>query len=591
MQLFDYFPSVRFDSKVDIEVETTTKFEDASVSGFIIEDAGTSYQVNDILTFDNANTDGIGVSARVSKITGETISAYGFETSGDDFTGKITTSTPHNIVSGDTVYVSYNPIMDETNKQFFVRQFKGIEEIVINQSGSGYDSEIPTTVIIDGDGESAELSAVVNPTGSITNVNIVNSGVGYTTDPRVILSHPQIFKKASYYVSLITSQNYVKVNDVIVNDEKDVFFCGKTLDTNGNEVAFLSKFSELGVKEWEETLESQDGETYTEFVKLDVSGDDIWVVGQNKPNSAILTAYNPDIILAKYTQSIDGLSATLNFQKGYSGISGSTRSDNITTIKKYSDSRYIIGGFTNTNSANPQDAFIASVDPAGSFAAKRKIASASGSEKITDLIILDDAVYFTMETATTDGNADSKVAFGKVLIGTSVITVEWIKEINNTAYSFRDTSLAVDEFDEFYITATLALKSDNNTKDSFWIGKLDTSGDLLWNYRYTVPSGNSIELASRSTIDIFGDLNLAYTRTDSTTGYKTIDTAKIGYDGKLKKHTNTEFNKNNIEGITVNAITSDNSGDTYAFGQTSWNRNEVVCEFASDATDKLIIIH
>jgi|SaaInlV_120m_DNA_3_1039746.scaffolds.fasta_scaffold00199_3 hypothetical protein len=586
LQLFDYFPSVRFDSKVDIEVETTTKFEDASVSGFIIEDAGTSYQVNDILTFDNANTDGIGVSARVSKITGETISAYGFETSGDDFTGKITTSTPHNIVSGDTVYVSYNPIMDETNKQFFVRQFKGIEEIVINQSGSGYDSEIPTTVIIDGDGESAELSAVVNPTGSITNVNIVNSGVGYTTDPRVILSHPQIFKKASYYVSLITSQNYVKVNDVIVNDEKDVFFCGKTLDTNGNEVAFLSKFSELGVKEWEETLESQDGETYTEFVKLDVSGDDIWVVGQNKPNSAILTAYNPDIILAKYTQSIDGLSATLNFQKGYSGISGSTRSDNITTIKKYSDSRYIIGGFTNTNSANPQDAFIASVDPAGSFAAKRKIASASGSEKITDLIILDDAVYFTMETATTDGNADSKVAFGKVLIGTSVITVEWIKEINNTAYSFRDTSLAVDEFDEFYITATLALKSDNNTKDSFWIGKLDTSGDLLWNYRYTVPSGNSIELASRSTIDIFGDLNLAYTRTDSTTGYKTIDTAKIGYDGKLKKHTNTEFNKNNIEGITVNAITSDNSGDTYAFGQTSWNRNEVVCEFASDATDK-----
>ena len=77
-----------------------------------------------------------------------------------------------------------------------------------------------------------------------------------------------------------------------------------------------------------------------------------------------------------------------------------------------------------------------------------------------------------METASTDGNADSKVAFGKVLVGTSVITVEWIKEINNTAYSFRDTSLVVDEFDEFYITSTLALKSDNNTKDSFWIGKL-----------------------------------------------------------------------------------------------------------------------
>ena len=43
-------------------------------------------------------------------------------------------------------------------------------------------------------------------------------------------------------------------------------------------------------------------------------------------------------------QSTDGLSATLNFQKGYSGISGSTRADNVTTIKKYSDTRYIIGG-------------------------------------------------------------------------------------------------------------------------------------------------------------------------------------------------------------------------------------------------------
>ena len=106
------------------------------------------------------------------------------------------------------------------------------------------------------------------------------------------------------------------------------------------------------------------------LIKLDVSGNNIWVVGQNKPNIISLSAYNPDIILCKYVQADDGLSATLSFQKGYAGISGSTRSDNITTIKKYSDTRYIIGGYTNTNSSNPQDAFIASIDSAGSFAAK-----------------------------------------------------------------------------------------------------------------------------------------------------------------------------------------------------------------------------
>ena len=120
------------------------------------------------------------MSARVSRITGETISGFTFETEGDNFIGKLTTSVPHNIVANDNIFVSYNPIMDETNKQFVVRQFKGIEEIVINQSGSGYDSEIPPTIIIDGDGESAELSATVSSTGSISSVDIVNAGVGYT---------------------------------------------------------------------------------------------------------------------------------------------------------------------------------------------------------------------------------------------------------------------------------------------------------------------------------------------------------------------------------------------------------------------------
>ena len=581
LQLFDYFPKVKFDSKVDIEVETTTKFEDASVTGFIIEDAGISYQVDDILVFDNAGTDGSGVSARISKIKGETVSSYNFETVEDKFYGVLTTSNPHNIVSGDSVFIDYTPVMDATNKTFNVRQFKGIEQITIDQAGSGYDSEIPPTIVIDGDGQSGELRANVTATGAINVVDIINSGSGYTRNPRVILSHPQVFKRADYYVSLVRHENYVKINDAVVNDLKEVFFCGKTLDAGGLEVAFVAKFSELGVKEWEKTIESIAGVNYTEFLKLDVSGNNIWVVGQNKPNIISLSAYNPDIILCKYVQADDGLSATLSFQKGYAGISGSTRSDNITTIKKYSDSRYIIGGYTNTNSANPQDAFIASVDSAGSFAAKRKLASASGSEKITDLIVLNDAVYFIMEISATDGAADSKLAFGKALVGTSEITIEWIKEIDNAAYSFRDTSLVVDEFDEFYITSTLALKTDNTVKDGFWVGKIDTSGDLIWNYRYSVASGNSIELASRSTIDIFGDLNLAFTKTNTTTNLTTVDTVKISYNGTLKKHTNTAFDKNNIEGITAHAITVDNSGDPYVFGQTQWNRNEFLFDFTT----------
>ena len=62
-------------------------------------------------------------------------------------------------------------------------------------------------------------------------------------------------------------------------------------------------------------------------------------------------------------------------------------------------------------------------------------------------------------------------------------------------------------------------------------------------------------------------------RTDDTTGYKTVDTVKIDYDGKMVKQTNNAFTINNIEGLNVHALAVDNSGDVYPMGQTSWNRN------------------
>ena len=37
LQIYDYFPQVPPESRVDIEVETTTQFEDAQIDGFVIE--------------------------------------------------------------------------------------------------------------------------------------------------------------------------------------------------------------------------------------------------------------------------------------------------------------------------------------------------------------------------------------------------------------------------------------------------------------------------------------------------------------------------------------------------------------------------
>ena len=115
----------------------------------------------------------------------------------------MTTDDPHNLQSEDTIFLDYTPIMNNTNKEFVVRQYKGIEEIKISQTGSGYNSDIPPTIVVDGDGESGEVEAVVSSVGSISSFNIINAGNGYTSNPRLILSHPQIFKKADYYICLL----------------------------------------------------------------------------------------------------------------------------------------------------------------------------------------------------------------------------------------------------------------------------------------------------------------------------------------------------------------------------------------------------
>ena len=585
LQIFDYFPKVKTESKVDIEVETISRFENASITDFVVENSGVSYQVDDKLIFDNSGTGGSGASARVSRIKGETISSYNYEYRNGSNYGKIQTAQPHNLTVGDSVFVDYSENIETTNKQYSVRQFKGVEEIVIAQTGSGYSEEIPPQIVIDGDGVDAELEAVVDSVGAIKRVNILNSGNGYTKNPRVILSHPQVFKKSDYYVSKVDNQEYVKINDSFVNAAKETYICGQTLDASGNTVAFVAKLSAAGVKEWEKTLELTTGLNYAEFQKLYVDGDTIWVAGINKPNGTILDSYNPDIIIAKYTQANDGLSATLTFQKAYAGISGGTRSDNISKIIGSDNNRVIIAGYTNTNSPAPYDGFIAVLDSTGTFTVKRKIASSNGNEKVTDLLYdNNNNLYFLMETSTSQNAGDINFAIGKATISTTSITTDWIKEITNNAYSFLDTSFTIDEFNEIYVSSTLQLKSDDATRDRFWVGKFDSEGVSVWNYNYAV--SRDINLVPSTTLDIFNQLNVAYTKVDNTTSKKTINTVKIDYKGNIVNHTTTDFTENTIEGITANSLSTDTSGDAYVFGQTSWNRNEAIFKFDGNLTDE-----
>ena len=106
--------------------------------------------------------------------------------------------------------------------------------------------------------------------------------------------------------------------------------------------------------------------------------------------------------------------------------------------------------------------------------------------------------------------------------------------------------MCFDEHDEFYITATCRLKSDDETKDSFWVGKFTNAGAVLWNKRFFAPT-RDIKMVGKSRIDTFGDLNVAFTHSASQSdGKKMVNTTKIKHDGTMLNHTSNDLRVSSV---------------------------------------------
>ena len=591
LELFDYFPRVSFDSRVDIEVETTTKFEDAKVTGFIVENPGKSYQVNDRLEFDNTNTGGSGASAQVSTIRGKSISSFDFETINDRPYGVITTSEPHEIEIGDKVQVDYNAQLDDSNKVLKVKVIDGIETLNVTQIGTGYNDDVPIEVQIDGDGVDAKIEPVINTTtGAVSSFNIINSGSDFTTDPRIIVSHPQILKKTDYYITSHINNEYTKINDTVVLESKVSYICGETKNSSGELVGFVAKLSSTGAKQWERTYQSDvpatGGTKSCSFKKLVYYNNRVFVVGETTPNQTVQNAYNPDIVFCRFDEAADGLSATLGFQRGIAGISGATRADHVVDLVQYSDNRFVIGGYTNTNSPYPNDAFVAVVSDVGEFVIKRKIASTNKSEKVIDMVVKPPFIYALMEIAPNASNDETTFAISKMEVESFGITSLWTKEYTQVGNWFRDISFDINEFDEFVISAGLYDKTATQL-NAIWLAKYDIDGDQIWNYRHSIIDITTTTIASVKGlgVDIFGEYNVAV-NLDKPEG-KRVDIYKFGYDGKIAKHSKNLIGRS-ADGIDCHAGAVDVSGDVYIAGQTYWDRNEFVLRFLDGAANPIL---
>ena len=596
LELFDYFPKVRFDSKVDIEVESITKFEDASVNGFVVENPGDNYQVNDRLIFDDIDSEGYGISAVIRTIQGKTISTYDFELINDVPHGVITTDVPHDLVSGDKIQVSYTPEISTENRQFKVKVVNGIETIKVTQIGTGYTDDVPISVEIDGDGQHAEVNPVINVSnGTVSSFDIVKSGNGFSENPRLIISHPQEFKKAEYFINGTENLNDTVINAVYTSDvTKDIYVCGNTIDQFDNRVGFVAKYSTSGDIVWYKTARSEQPsgqDTFCNFTALTVDEDsntlDVYVTGTTKPNSLNVN-YNPDIVLMKFNQNTSGTTCSIQYQKEMAGISGSTRLDEVSAISKVGENKWCIGGHTNTNSQYPFDAYIIIFNENLGVQQKRKISTASDSEKVVDIKYNADSgkFYVLLEIAPTTTSAVKSFAIAHCEAQQFSVIIDKVINFNTTSYNLWGARFDIDEFGDFLVSGTAY--SGSNPIGVF-VGKVTTENEVRWGKRIT-PAGTFRNLkVIGGNVDVFGNYNLAinYELNESTSGSeafrKQSEIIKFRYDGTVISTNKVSLGRN-IVGFEINAISADSSGDPVLTGQGY--RNEVVGLFDFESTDE-----
>jgi len=567
LQIYDYFPQVSEESRVDIEVETTTQFEDAQIDGFVIENPGESYQVNDTIFFDDEGTGGFGASALIESVKGQKINSYSKEIIGDRPYGVIVTAENHDLRQQDELIVNSSPVIDNTNKNFKVKVVSGIERINVSQVGVGYNEDIPPTFeLITSSGQDGKLEIVLENTGQINKVNIINSGNGYDPEnpPQIRVSHPQQFKKTRYWLTeYMEATGVVSVNDIKVTAQRFTYICGKIVEPDGDESGFLAKFDDLGQRIWERTLiPINANQKRAEFLKMVINdapeNDLIYVTGQTKnPDN---DTFNPDIWLGLYESGFNNANdpdGILKWQRAIAGISGSTRRDYVTSIALDQEQRIYLCGYTDTNSVDPDDMWIIQCGIEGDLVEKRKVASQDDSEKMHQIMMISDDRFFFI--GVNDQNDD--LIFGEFFYDGANLEMDWIKQVPTVGGRVVNPRMIKDDYGSIVVVwdvfNSAASKYDKIQVNKFLLSTADTN----WDWSKTVTTaGDFLEMHHADiSYDQWGNYTLVSDVIEAQNQrYSVISYMK--YDGTLLHQTKID----DTASIGFQAYTHalDNSGDT-----------------------------
>ncbi|MEC9435885.1 MAG: YHYH protein, partial [Thermoproteota archaeon] len=566
LQIYDYFPSVSTESRVDIEVETTTQFENAKIDGFVVENPGESYQVDDTVFFDNEGTGGFGASALIESVKGQKIVGYSKEMIGDRPYGHITTSVGHELRQQDEIIVNSRPIIDNTSKTYKVKVVAGVESISVLQEGTGYQEAIPPTFeVITPQGQDAKLEIIREMTGQVKTVNIINSGNGYDEDnePQIRVSHPQQYKKTRYWLSEYKeATGIIDIHHTLQSPDRYTYICGSITEADGDIAALIAKFDDLGQLIWERSLIPQNvGQKRLEFVKMhldsSLENDMIYVTGQYyDPNN---NTFNPDVWMGLYESGFNNVNAPdgiLKWQKAIAGISGSTRRDYVTSICLDQDKNIYLGGYTDSNSPDPNDMWIVQCDLDGDLVEKRKIASADGSEELNQIQwISTDTFFFTGVN-----RENNDVIFGVFFYDGANLEISWIRQVPVASGYVRNPQFIIDEYED--VVLIWDIYNNGSAKyDTIQINKFPlATASTAWEWTKTVTVSGSPDSIRHAgiTVDNFGNYTLVSDVIESENQRYAI-VHYLKYDGSLIAESKIDDTVN--IGFQAKSHSVDSSGD------------------------------
>ena len=209
---YDYFPTIKGGKTDSLYVSATNRYFSSGIDQYLIEGAGFDYKVNDRLIFDETDTGGSGISARVGRITGETVSAlvYSVNNDTDVITATITTEEPHFIKPDEFVDVSItdNYINKDINVKIINNKynFSYFDATDYYQSSPGRIQQGELTITggenylngtyngrrLSGGSGSGAIANITVSGGAVTAVTITNQGKGYLDGDVLTINDAQI---------------------------------------------------------------------------------------------------------------------------------------------------------------------------------------------------------------------------------------------------------------------------------------------------------------------------------------------------------------------------------------------------------------